>query len=398
MKKIMNFLTPIVISIVIVITAIVTLNLFLDKKIEILTKEKDISVLGKKCFDVVKDKSSFDKKMFSDKDYLFLLGSSELGISVPQNPLDFYPFKGVDYNLTCFGRPFLQSLQHATYLGGADVNANQKVVFMLSIQWFEQPNAIKSDYFAANFSEVQFYEFLKNPKISEENKRYYAERIYGFLTDSKKYQGEAYYAKLYLNPSVFSTAQKIALKPYYEIKQYLLAIQDKALMYKELKALPNKKNGQTLREVNWDEEYAKIEKENEKIVSTNQFNLEDKTYNINLKDQIDKHKGEYKNVNFMNSKEMDDYRFFLSVCKDLDIKPYTVIQPVNGWYYDFAELTKAQRDEWSETVKKIAEDSNFEVLDLHGYDYKKYFLLDRQHLGKEGWLRVDEAIYKHFNK
>jgi D-alanine transfer protein len=95
---------------------------------------------------------------------------------------------------------------------------------------------------------------------------------------------------------------------------------------------------------------------------------------------------------------MDDYRFFLSVCKDLDIKPYTVIQPVNGWYYDFAELTKAQRDEWSETVKKIAEDSNFEVLDLHGYDYKKYFLLDRQHLGKEGWLRVDEAIYKHFNK
>jgi len=336
--------------------------------------------------------------MFSDKDYLFLLGSSELGISVPQNPLDFYPFKGVDYNLTCFGRPFLQSLQHATYLGGADVNANQKVVFMLSIQWFEQPNAIKSDYFAANFSEVQFYEFLKNPKISEENKRYYAERIYGFLTDSKKYQGEAYYAKLYLNPSVFSTAQKIALKPYYEIKQYLLAIQDKALIYKELKALPNKKNGQTLREVNWDEEYAKIEKENEKIVSTNQFNLEDKTYNINLKDQIDKHKGEYKNVNFMNSKEMDDYRFFLSVCKDLDIKPYTVIQPVNGWYYDFAELTKAQRDEWSETVKKIAEDSNFEVLDLHGYDYKKYFLLDRQHLGKEGWLRVDEAIYKHFNK
>jgi len=398
MKKVMNFLIPIVIPIVIVVTATVTLNLFLDKKIETLTNEKDISVMGKQCFDVVKDKSSFDKKMFSDKGYLFLLGSSELGISVPQNPMDFYPLKGVDYNLTCFGRPFLQSLQHATYLGGGNVNVNQKVVFMLSIQWFEEANAIKSDYFAANFSEVQFYEFLKNPKISEENKRYYAERIYGFLTDVKKYQGEAYYAKLYLNPNIFSTAQMIALKPYYEIKQYLLAIQDKALIYKKLKDLPNKKNGQTLRAVNWDEEYKKIEEENEKIVSTNQFNLEDRIYNINLKDQIDNHKGEYKNVNFMNSKEMDDYRFFISVCKDLDIRPYIVIQPVNGWYYDFAELTKAKRDEWSATVKKIAEDSNFEVLDLHGYDYKKNFLIDRQHLGKEGWLRVDEAIYKNFNK
>jgi D-alanine transfer protein len=246
MKKVMSFLIPIIIPIAIIIIATVKLNLFLDKEIEILTNEKDISILGKQCFDVVKDKSSFDKKMFSDKDYLFLLGSSELGISVPQNPMDFYPFKGVDYNLSCFGRPFIQSLQHATYLGGAEVKVNQKVVFMLSIQWFEQPNAMKPNYFVNNFSEVQFYEFLKNPKISEENKRYYAERVYDFLTVAKKYQGEAYYAKLYLDSSDFSKVQKIALKPYYEIKQYLLDIQDKTLIYKKLKDLPNKKNGETL--------------------------------------------------------------------------------------------------------------------------------------------------------
>lgn len=398
MKKVINFFIPIVIPIVIVIIAIITVDLFLDKKIQTLTKEKDISVMGRQCFDVVKDKSSFNKKILSDKGDLFLLGSSELGISVPQNPLDFFPFKGVDYNLSCFGRAFVQSLQHATYLGGADVKANQKVVYMLSIQWFEQPKAVKPDHFVANFSEVQFYQFMENPKISEENKRYYAKRVYDFLKVTKKYQGEAYYAKLYLNSSFFSNAQKIALKPYYEIKQYLLAIQDKALIYKKLTNLPNKKNGQTLKEVNWDDEYTKIEEENKKIVSTNQFNLEDKTYKINLKDQLDKCKGELKNVNLIESKEMDDYKFFLNVCKELGIKPYIVIQPVNGWYYDFAELTKAQRDEWSKTVKKIAEDSGFEVFDLHGYDYKKYFLIDRQHLGKEGWLRVDEEIYKHFNK
>lgn len=398
MKKVINFMIPVVIPIIIVIIATIKWNLFLENKIETLIKEKDISVMGKQCFDVVKDKSSLDKKMFSDQDYLFLLGSSELGISVPQNPMDFYPFKGIDYNLSCFGRPFIQSLQHTTYLGGAEINPNQKVVFMLSIQWFENLNAMKPDYFANNFSEVQFYKFMENSKISEKNKRYYAERIYGVLSAVKKYQGEAYYAKLYLDKSIFSEVQKIALKPYYEIKKYLLALQDKALIYKKLKDLPNKKKEQSLREVNWDEEYKKIEKENESIVATNQFNLEDKTYNINLKDQIDKHKDEYKNVNLMKSKEMDDYRFFLSVCKDLHIKPYIIIQPVNGWFYDFAGLTKAQRDEWSENVRKVAEDSEFSVLDLHEYDYKKHFLIDRQHLGKEGWLRVDEAIYKHFNK
>jgi D-alanine transfer protein len=386
------------IPIFIVIIAIIGLNLFLDKKIEVLLREKEISVMGKQCFDVVKDKSALDKTIFSDKDYLFMLGSSELGISVPQNPMDFYPFKDGDYKLTCFGRPFVQSLQHTTYLGGGDLQADQKVVFMLSIQWFEKTNAIKPDYFANNFSEVQFYKFMENPKISEENKKYYAERVYDFLSTAKKYLGEAYYAKLYLDPSVSSEMQKIALKPYYEMKKYVLGTQDKALIYKKLKELPNKKNDPKLRDINWNQEYEKIEKENEKIVSTNQFNLEDKSYNINLKDKIDKHKDEYKNVSIMKSKEMDDYRFFLSVCKDLGIKPYIVVQPVNGWFYDFAGLDKDQRDQWSNAVTKIAQDNNFQVLDLHEYDYKKYFLIDRQHLGKEGWLKVDEGIYKYFKK
>lgn len=398
MKKLINYLIPVVIPIIIVIIAIIQLNLFLDKKIKVLIEEKDVTVMGKECFDVVKDKSSLDKKIFSDKDYLFLLGSSELGISVPQNPMEFYPFKGGDFKLSCFGRPFVQSLQHTAYLGGGDIKTNQKVVFMLSIQWFEKANATKTEHFVNNFSEVQFYKFMDNSKISEKNKRYYAERVYGFLSAAKKYQGEAYYAKLYLDKSNFSHLQKIVLNPYYKIKKYLLDTQDKALIYKKLNKLPNKKKEQQLREINWNEEYTKIEKENEKIVSTNQFNLEDKTYNINLKNQIDEYKGCYRNVNLMKSKEMEDYKFLLSVCKDLDIEPYIVIQPVNGWFYDFAELNKNHRDEWNEMVTKIAKDNNFEVLDLQEYDYKKYFLIDRQHLGKEGWLKVDEGIYKHFNK
>lgn len=398
MKKLMNCLVLVTISVIIVVIATIGLNLFLDKKIKILTEEKELSVLGKQCFDVIKDKSTLDKKIFSDKDYLFMLGSSELGISVPQNPMDFYPFKDGDYKLISFGRPFVQSLQHTTYLGGGALKANQKVVFMLSIQWFEKTNAIKPDYFANNFSEVEFYKFMENPKISEENKKYYAERVYHLLSTAKKYQGEAYYAKLYLDNSAYSEVQKIVLKPYYELKKYVLDTQDKALIYKKLKKLSDKKNEQKLREINWNEEYAKIEKENENIVSTNQFNLEDKSYNINLKDKIYKHKDEYKNVSIMKSKEMDDYKFFLSVCNELGIKPYIVVQPVNGWFYDFAGLDKDQRDEWSNTVTKIAKDNNFEVLDLHGYDYKKYFLIDSQHLGKEGWLKVDEGIYKYFKK
>jgi len=329
--------------------------------------------MGRKYADTIKDKSVLDKKLLSDEGDLFLLGSSEMGIDVPQNPLKLFPFKGAEYNLSCFGRAYAQSLQQATYLGSGDIKDKQKVAFVLSIQWFENSNAIEPYDFAVNFSDVQFYKFLNNPKISEENKKYYAERIYEFLTKAKKYPAEAFYAKLYLDSSKIANFEKLVFKPYYEVKQYLLDIQDKALIYQELKDLPNKSSEQTLKDVNWDDEYAKIEKENEKIVSTNQFNLDDEYYNSNLKSEIEKHKGESKLENLTESKEMDDYKFFLSVCKDLNIEPYIILPPVNGWYYDYVELTKDKRDEYYGKVKKMANDNNLEVLDLHEYDYKKIF-------------------------
>ena len=394
MKKIISLLIPILIAIL----TTSAINSLLDKKIEILTKERNINLIGRKYGDTIKDKSVLDKKLLSDEGDLFLLGSSEMGIDVPQNPLKLFPFKGAEYNLSCFGRAYAQSLQQATYLGSGDIKDKQKVGFILSIQWFEDSNAQEPYNFVVNFSDVQFYKFLNNPKISEENKKYYAERIYKFLTNDKKYPAEAFYAKLYLDSSKIAKFEKLVFKPYYDVKQYLLDIQDKALIYQELKDLPNKSSEQTLKDVNWDDEYAKIEKENEKIVSTNQFNLDDEYYNKNFKSEIEKHEGELKLENLIQSKEMDDYKFFLSVCKDLNIEPYIILPPVNGWYYDYLQLTKDKRDEYYEKVKNIANDNNLEVLDLHEYDYKKDFLIDPKHLGKEGWLKVSEEMYKHFNK
>ena len=394
MRKMISIIIPIIIAAL----ATVAANSLLNSKIETLANEKDISVIGKMRFDTVKDKSSLDKKMLSDKGDLFLLGSSELGISVQQNPLSFFPFAGEDYNVSCFGRPFVQDLQQAAYLGGGNVNKDQKVAFILSLQWFEEPDGITSDHFVSNFSEVQFYNFLNNPKISEENKRYYAKRIYDFLTKAEKNQPEAYYAKLYLDSSAFSNIQKFVLKPYYEIKQYLLTVQDKVLIYKKLKGLPDKGCTQTLRNVDWNEEYDKIQRDNEKIESTNPFNLTDKLYNLTLKDKIEKYKGVSENEDLMSSNEMNDYKFFLSVCKDLDIKPYIIIPSVNGWFYDYEGLTKDKREAWHEKVNEIAKDNGLDVLDLGSYDYKKNFLVDTEHLGEEGWLRASEGIYKHFNK
>ena len=186
-------------------------------------------------------------------------------------------------------------------------------------------------------------------------------------------------------------------EPYYKISEYLSNIKDKALIYKELKSLPDKYNNTDLKTVNWQEEYDNIEKENSEIPSTNQFHLTDEYYN-KLKGGLDNIKGTSKNMDLINSKEIDDYKFLLSVCKELNMDPYIILPPSNGWYNDYLGLDKEKRQEYYDTVKTMANNNGLNVLDLSKYDYEKDFLGDVMHLGKEGWMKVSEEIYKHFNK
>ncbi|MCE5220971.1 MAG: D-alanyl-lipoteichoic acid biosynthesis protein DltD [Clostridium sp.] len=394
MKKIISFLIPILLAIIVT----VSINNYLDKQIIELTQEKNVSQIGAKYGDLTKDKSAIIKKIISDKGDLFLMGSSEMGVDTPQNAIQFFPFEGADYNVSCFGRAYTQDLQQATVLGGCDLKENQNIALIVSSQWFEDPEGMQAKNFAVNFSDIQFYNFLNNPKISEENKEYYAKRVYNFLVEAKKYSAEALYARLYYSKSPLKKYAMVVMNPYYKISGYLLNVKDKALIYKELKALPNKQSNTELKSVNWQDEYEKIQKENSELVSTNQFKLQDDCYNKNLKDVVDKIKGNSKGEDLINSKEMNDYKFLLSVCKELNIKPYIIMPPVNGWYNDYLGLDKGKRNEYYNKIKMLAEEQDIDVLDLSENDYKQYFLIDIMHLGKEGWLKVSEGIYKHFDQ
>ena len=120
------------------------------------------------------------------------------------------------------------------------------------------------------------------------------------------------------------------MKPYYEIKIYLSEIKDKALIYTELKKLPEKtEEYKEYQDIDWDEEYDELVKESEQTESNNEFNLSDKYYNDNVKKIKDNVKGMLKSQDITDSVELDDFKFFLSVCHDLNIKPYIIMPPVN---------------------------------------------------------------------
>ena len=395
MKRICSFIIPIIIA---VIAAILSNNI-LDKKISYLSETKDLSEFATNYGDFSKDRSIVAKKVLGDKGDLFLLGSSEMRIDVPQNSLNLFPIKGAEYSISSFGRGYFQNLQQASMIGACNLKPDQKLAYILSIQWFDDQAGVNPDKFASNFSDIGFYEFLNNPQISEDNKKYYANRTYNLLYQANKFEPEAIYAKLYCSNSFSSKIIRNILKPYYMTKVYLSEIKDKALIYSELKKLPEKTQDQKeYKEVDWDKEYNELLKESEQVISNNEFNLTDKYYNDNVKDIKDNVKGMLSSQDIMKSLELDDFKFFLGVCHDLGIKPYIIMPPVNGWYYDYLGLSMDERYEYYNTINSLAGSEGIDVLDLREYEYQKDFLMDVMHLGGEGWLKVSEGIYNHFNK
>ena len=119
-------------------------------------------------------------------------------------------------------------------------------------------------------------------------------------------------------------------------------------------------------------------------------------YYNRVKGTVGKQQNLLKSINLINSKEFSDYELFLDTCVDLRIKPYIILMPTNGKWYDYTGLTKEKRQAFFDKAQKIAEEKGFEVLNLKNEEYTPYFMYDGSHLGWKGWLKVDEEFYKHF--
>lgn len=395
MKKIISFLTPILLAIIFVIS----INYILDKKINELSSKKDFSKLASKYGDFNKDSSSLIKEILAQRGDLFLFGSSEMKINVPQNSVKFFPIQGAKYNVSSFGRGYVQNLQQATMLGSMNLKQDQKIAYILSLQWFDDKKGVTADNFAVNFSASEFHNFLDNPKIREKSKKYYCNRVYELLSKTNKYKIETLYAKIYKSEFIYDKLLGIIIEPFYRLNAYMQKLKEKVIVYKELDKLEDKSDENlNARTIIWDDESKKIEEENKKIISTNEFRISDKFYENNIKKYLNYLNGRLKNQDATISKECSDFKFFLDVCDDLDIKPYVIMQPVNGWYYDYLGFGQEKRSDYYNMINSLCKEKNIDVLDLREYEYKKNFLMDVMHLGKEGWLKVDQGIYNHFKQ
>ena len=364
---------------------------YYDKFGENLTEEKFKSLV-------------LQKNGVSQGDNLMMFGSSEFESSsgYPTHPFNFFNGKKAGFQINLVGKAGYKNLVHATDFGALGSSLKgQKVVFVLSPQWFTQVG-IDEKTFEANSSELQVYGFLFNQSLSLNSKQQFAKRLISISSKkpNKDFQLMRDYCNLYSNNDLITTSKRYLMTPYFWLRYELLTLKDDIKSNKYLKPNPKLAKLQAPKHTNfnWELELKKAEGVAKSNSSNNQFGMENKSYDNMTKGGLSKSKGSMKNASYKVSPEYEDFNLLLQVCKEEGIKPLIINIPVNGKWYDYEGFNKSDRQAYYEKINEMVKLYNFQIADFSGYENENYFLKDGSHLGWKGWVYVNEAIDKYYNE
>lgn len=334
----------------------------------------------------------------ANKGDLMLLGSSELANAdyIAENPANMFPNTDLDSQVCLIGRAGTQSLLDAIKIGAmGDDFKNKKIVFIVSLQWFLDKE-IDVNSFRANFSEIQFYKFMNNPKIDDSIKKYVTRRTYSLLRGQASLAAPCFYAYLYSKNNLIFNAAFNIFKPYYYLKEKFLNLKDKHESYKAVKKYKDFPAKET-QIVDWENEYKKAEQTGRKECTNNNFYVYDSYYTEYLQYNLDALKGYYSGIKLCESDEMQDYEIALKLFDQIGVKPYIIIVSTNGYYYDYVGLTREKRLKLYDELVSRAKNYKCDYLDLRDYEYTPYFFKDVMHLGWKGWLYLNEKFAEYFS-
>ena len=333
----------------------------------------------------------------SSKNDILMLGSSELNdTDSPQSPANMFPNNSAPYDICLIGEAGTQSLLHAIKIGAIDTDlSDRKIIFMVSPQWFLGEDIDKAAY-KYNFSKLQFYKFMSNANISDDIKKKVCKRNSELLKKEISYNPEFFYSYLNSNENPLSKAVSYIFEPYFGLYKKVLELKDKHTACRAIKNLDDTSLSE-IKNIDWQKEKNEVEEMGKKYYNGNDLKISDEYYFNSLRGTTENLKGIYKNTPVLTSPEFRDFEIILEVFKNLKIKPFIVLVPSNGYYYDITEISQEKRfslyDKLCRQIKKFG----FDYLDLRNSEYEPFFFKDMIHLSPKGWLYINEKITQHFS-
>ena len=333
-------------------------------------------------------------------DVLPLYGSSELFGGARFNPSKLFAGRPTGWVPYLVGHAGSTDLIQALYTGAQDLKG-KKIAISLSAQWFS-PAGVSQKAFAANFSALQAYKALDNPLLTEQTKADLAKRLLQFNETPKNYPILSGLLRYFGHPDLRSQLMEALYWFPGRLEMAALEIQDANNTIKVLTHLPQKEvtmnasdKPKTL------PSWVKLAKQATADVRRSESN---NPYGINnnfFRDKVrnpKKFKNSASKGRFFPSPEYSDLNLVMQVLKDEGAKPIFIIQPVNGFWYDFTGFPKYERQKYYTQVRAMCAQYGYALADFSGHEYDKYFMNDPSHPSEKGWLDFDAALDKFFHQ
>lgn len=335
------------------------------------------------------------KKLLDSPRSLPIFGSSELRHGQDSAYQGNQIFDGSDMEPVYIGQAGYQSLTHAITAGAlGECLEGRKAVLIVSPQWFKA-GGVKQDAFLSAFSEDMFIEFLKDQMLSEETKQYVIDRVKKLAEGNEEMSSRIERdIKLYGQETTNPLQEIAAGEHEFLVKERT----DAGLFLKSfLCGMQRKERQNDGKEIDFGSLCQKAEKDGERIASNNGYGMFDEVYERNYRKLIEKGQGKKPGYT-VDSDEFEDLACFLEVCREHGIKTLVVILPFNGYWYDYLELTKEERNAIYDKVKAIVRQYGASCGDLSEAEYEPYYFEDNSHPALKGLVNLNEQIYQFYKK
>lgn len=315
----------------------------------------------------------------SDVSLQLVLGSSEMSAPVKQNPSRFIPENLTDFDLFLNGRGSTQSLVHALMLSAMAQSIDEKVVLIVSPQWFT-PAGLTPEAFESVFSQSAYDRMLRDDKLPADVRGRLKARAIGLGAVDPPADG--------IRQQVETAADSVSNAAAGRVE--ILKSASKAAPYHGPYVVTEE--AVPVDEFDWESAFTEATAEGD-AASSNEFHVYDDYFTQYMEPTLASLKGSAAEADYsLDSPEWSDLELFLDVAKAHDIEVMLISVPMNGLWYDYIGYDETKRAHYYDRVRSLAEAQGAELADFSAKEYEPYFLADVMHLGWKGWLDVTRSV------
>jgi D-alanine transfer protein len=338
------------------------------------------------------EKKALEDQFLSDKNTIYLLGSSELTGNSEAHPYNFIP-KYYGTEVKAIGHAGNQCFSiYSQLLANKDKLEGSKIVIIISPMWFFSKEAAgTSSPVYLEFNSARFIEKI-NQSNADDFKAYAQKRTSDMFSEFAS-PGPELKQMHFEHQSGRSPVHAIVYNPLIKLNEALK--EKKQSLIREDKYAPSSKSSasSTSNPLNWDSLFIKSKERTLAHATNNDWGINNAYYSAHIKGNT----SEIRVDKLSRNLELKDLEMLLKLLKENDAAASFIIIPMNPHYY--TNLKKA--DPIINKIENKIKDNgfpyyNYWVTDSSNYD--KALLTDVMHLSDYGWLKADQFIIQTYQK